>query len=194
MHGVENSSGRAFFPCGQCPASTQLHTHIFPSFYRFLSLDFSTAILDEQQRKHHKTISTSFLIIFKCAFSSVSKYVGLFLKQRHHEKIAGLGKDCCAVRSLVGGFLAPAPLASAITVSTGDSWTPKGSDNPIQLNPFQLFLRPIFRPGLGAAAPINSTFSLAVDNAWFSRVTQRELMTAVVAARLRSNYKFPSRD
>ena len=60
LHGVENSSGRAFFPCGQCPASTQLHTHIFPSFYRFLSLDFSTAILDEQQRKHHKTIPTSF--------------------------------------------------------------------------------------------------------------------------------------
>ena len=127
-----------FFPLRSLSGKQdQRHTHIFTA------LNFQ-ALLDQCPKITQSTLATALqCVLFKCAFSPAFKYVGLLLKQRHHEKIAGLRKDWCAVSSLVGGLfgpLPPAPLASAITVSTGDSWPPKkGSDNPTQLNPLQLF-------------------------------------------------------
>ena len=112
----------AFFPCGQCPASS-------PTQQSHISTCLLHCFKDATARcRPSNPLSVSYSKVF-------FKYVGLLLKQRHHEKIAGWRKDWCAVSSLVGAFwptLPPPPLASALTVSAEDSCSQK--TRPARLN------------------------------------------------------------
>ena len=109
------------FPAVSVRQASQLNNHIFLGPLH--CFENATA-----RSRPSNPLSVSYSKVF-------FKYVGLLLKQRHHEKIAGWRKDWCAVSSLVGAFwptLPPPPLASALTVSAEDSCSQK--TQPARLN------------------------------------------------------------